>query len=286
VRLGDHALARAVAGRTGQPCNDRAEVLLPEPLARLAVAFDRGQVKRIGARYLAPGQLSFDDLEIAVCQAAPAVGGSWLRDSTKGEGDCSTADSWPTGLSHRPRDQSSSSTSSSRGDDAGGRSPRRARRRRLGHASVVGHRMSTGSRSTAPATARATAVAVTASAASAAAPRPGRSPVPRRVLRPAQAERPSHAPRADTRPLRSRRRREPAPAPLRHALSAAHRDTSSAARGGRAGGQRTWAERTPPRTARLNDDTWSEHDGYRRPRAGALGLRISSRRRWRWSPGS
>jgi hypothetical protein len=142
VRLGDHALARAVAGRTGQPCNDRAEVLLPEPLARLAVAFDRGQVKRIGARYVAPGQLSFDDLEIAVCQPAPAVGDLWLRDSTKGEGDCSTADSWPTGLSDRPRGHSSSSTSSSRGGDAGAGSPRRARRRRLGHASVIGHRMS------------------------------------------------------------------------------------------------------------------------------------------------
>ena len=54
VRLGDQALARAVASRTGQPCNDRAEVLLPEPLARLAVAFDRGQVERRDARYVAP----------------------------------------------------------------------------------------------------------------------------------------------------------------------------------------------------------------------------------------
>ena len=233
VRLGDHALARAVAGRTGQPCNDRAEVLLPEPLARLAVAFDRGQVKRIGARYVAPGQLSFDDLEIDVCQAAQVVGDLWLRPSTKKERHCSTADSWPTGFSDRPRDHSSSSTTSSRGGDAGGRFPRRTRRRRLGRASVIARRTSTGSRWPAPAAARTTAVAVTASAASAAAPRPGRSPGPDRVLRPAQAERPSYAPRADTRPLPSRRRREPAPAPLRHALSAAHRDTSSAARGGR-----------------------------------------------------
>ena len=247
VRLGDHALARAVAGRTGQPCNDRAEVLLPEPLARLAVAFDRGQVKRIGARYVPPGQLSFDDLEIDVCQAAQVVGDLWLRPSTKKERHCSTADSWPTGFSDRPRDHSSSSTTSSRGGDAGGRFPRRTRRRRLGRASVIARRTSTGSRWPAPAAARTTAAAVTASAASAAfaaAPGPGRSPVPRRVLLPAQAERRSHASRADTRPLRSRR--EPSPAPIEHALSAARRDTSSAARGGRAGGRRTWAERTPP----------------------------------------
>ena len=65
VRLGDQVLARAVARRTGQPCNDRAEVLLPEPLARLAVAFDRGEVDRRDARYAAPGQLSFDDLDTA-----------------------------------------------------------------------------------------------------------------------------------------------------------------------------------------------------------------------------
>ena len=62
MRLGNQTLARAIASRTGQPCNDRAEVLLPDPLARLAVAFDRGQVKPRGATYVAPGQLSSDDL--------------------------------------------------------------------------------------------------------------------------------------------------------------------------------------------------------------------------------
>ena len=76
VRLGDQKLAQAVASRTGQPCNDHAEVLLPEPLARLAVAFDRGQVERRGARYVPLGQLYFDDLETAGCQAAPVVGDS------------------------------------------------------------------------------------------------------------------------------------------------------------------------------------------------------------------
>ena len=76
VRLGDQALARAVASRTGQPCNDHAEVLLPEPLARLAVAFDRGQVERRAARYVPLGQLSFDDLETAACQAVAVVSDS------------------------------------------------------------------------------------------------------------------------------------------------------------------------------------------------------------------
>ena len=79
VRLNDHAYARAVASRTGQPCNNHAEVLLPEPLARLAVAFDRGQVERRGARYVPLGQLSFDDLETAACQAAAVVGDSLVE---------------------------------------------------------------------------------------------------------------------------------------------------------------------------------------------------------------
>ena len=76
MRLGEQGLARAVARRTGQPCNDNAEVLLPEPLERLAVAFDRGQVEPRGARYVAFGQLSFDDLETSLGQAATDVGDS------------------------------------------------------------------------------------------------------------------------------------------------------------------------------------------------------------------
>jgi len=83
VRLADQPLALAVAGRTGQPCNDRAEVLLPEPLARLAVAFDRGQVGRRDARYVTLGQLSFEDLETAAGQAAAVVGNSSAGPSTK-----------------------------------------------------------------------------------------------------------------------------------------------------------------------------------------------------------
>jgi hypothetical protein len=101
VRLGDQALARAVASRTGQRCTDHAEVLLPEPLARLAAAFDRGQVKRRGARYVAPGQLSFEDLEAAVCQTAAMGGDSSAPHSTKGERQCSTADSSPPGFRRR-----------------------------------------------------------------------------------------------------------------------------------------------------------------------------------------
>jgi hypothetical protein len=62
MRLGDQALARAVAAWTGQPCNDRGEVPLPEALSRLAAAFDCGRVERRGARYVPAGQLSFDDL--------------------------------------------------------------------------------------------------------------------------------------------------------------------------------------------------------------------------------
>jgi hypothetical protein len=70
VRLGDPARARAVAGAVGQPCNEHGEVLLPEPLVRLAVAFDRGVIRQRSARYVAPGQLSlFDDLD-AACQEA------------------------------------------------------------------------------------------------------------------------------------------------------------------------------------------------------------------------
>ena len=109
VRLGDQALARAVASRTGQPCNDHAEVLLPEPLARLAVAFDRGQLERRAARYVPLGQLSFDDLETAACQAVAVVSDSSAGHSTKGEHRCSpSADSLPAGFPGRPRGHSSS----------------------------------------------------------------------------------------------------------------------------------------------------------------------------------
>jgi hypothetical protein len=68
VRLGDQTRARAVAGLVGQPYNDRGEVLLPEPLVRLAVGFDRGLLGRRAATYVAPGQMSFDDLVPGVCQ--------------------------------------------------------------------------------------------------------------------------------------------------------------------------------------------------------------------------
>ena len=73
----------------------------------------------------------------------------------------------------------------------------------------------------------------------------GRSPVPRRVSRRAQAERSSPGSRAATRSPLSRRDRGRAGA-IEQALSAVHDHTSSAAHGGRAGGQRTRAERTPP----------------------------------------
>jgi hypothetical protein len=114
VRLGDQELARAVASRTGQPCNDHAEVLLPEPLARLAVAFDRGQVERRDARYVAPGQLSFGDLETAACQAAAVVGDSSAGHSTKGKREFApSADSWPAGFVGRLREHSASSSTAS-----------------------------------------------------------------------------------------------------------------------------------------------------------------------------
>ena len=102
VRLGDQALARAVASRTGQPCNDRAEVLLPEPLARLAVAFDRGQVERRDARYVALGQLSFDDLETAACQSAAVVDDSSAGHSTKAEHRSSPSRSRPVHTTRSP----------------------------------------------------------------------------------------------------------------------------------------------------------------------------------------
>ena len=175
VRLGDQALARAVASRTGQPCNDRAEVLLPEPLARLAVAFDRGQVERRGARYVALGQLSFDDLETAACQAAAVVGDSSAGHSTKGEHRSSpSAGSWPAGFPGRLRDHSASSSTTSPVPARRRRSPRRHSRRRLRSAGGAAYRTSAGLRSPAPAAARTTPDAVTASPAS--APGPGRSP--------------------------------------------------------------------------------------------------------------
>jgi hypothetical protein len=73
VRLGDRARARAVAAAVGQSCNDRGEVLLPEPLVRLAVGFDRGLLGSRSARYVAPGQLSFDELELT--RSPPPPGG-------------------------------------------------------------------------------------------------------------------------------------------------------------------------------------------------------------------
>jgi hypothetical protein len=85
VRLGTQALARAVATRTGQPCNNRAEVPLPEPLALLAVAFDRGRVQRRGARYVPPGQLSFDDLVTGDSQGAAFVRNPRAEHSTTDE---------------------------------------------------------------------------------------------------------------------------------------------------------------------------------------------------------
>lgn len=91
MRLGDQAQARAVASRTGQPCTDHAEVLLPEPLARLAVAFDRGQVGPRGASYVPLGQLSFDDLEPNARQAAATVGDSSGGQVATGEHTISAA---------------------------------------------------------------------------------------------------------------------------------------------------------------------------------------------------
>jgi hypothetical protein len=111
MRLSDHAQARAVASRTGQPCNDRAEVLLPEPLTRLVVAFDRGQVERRDARYVAHGQLSLDDLGIASCQAAALVGDSSAGHTIKREHRCSpSARSSPPGFADRLRDHSVASS--------------------------------------------------------------------------------------------------------------------------------------------------------------------------------
>jgi hypothetical protein len=68
MRVGDRADARRIATATGQPCNARGEVLLPDSLARLAVGFDRGSFGRRGARYVAPGQLCFEDLVLRVVQ--------------------------------------------------------------------------------------------------------------------------------------------------------------------------------------------------------------------------
>ena len=155
VRLGDQALARAVASRTGQPCNDHAEVLLPEPLARLAVAFDRGQVERRAARYVPLGQLSFDDLETAACQAVAVVSDSSAGHSTKAEHRSSP---WPA-----PRDHSSSPTTPSR---AGARHSRPRLRSAVGAV----YRTPAALRSPAPAAARSAPTAVTASPASARAP--------------------------------------------------------------------------------------------------------------------
>jgi hypothetical protein len=81
VRLGDPAHARRIAAATGQPCNVRGEVLLPDSLARLAVGFDRGSVGRRGARYVSPGQLSFEDLVLRVVNGDPARldGAQWAE---------------------------------------------------------------------------------------------------------------------------------------------------------------------------------------------------------------
>ena len=164
VRLGDQTLARAVASRTGQPCNDHAEVLLPEPLARLAVAFDRGQVERRAARYVPLGQLSFDDLETAACQAVAVVSDSSAGHSTKAEHRSSpSADSWPAGFPGRPRDHCSSPTTPSR---AGARHSQPRLRSTVGAV----YRTPAGSRSPAHAAPRTTPTAVTASPASAPAP--------------------------------------------------------------------------------------------------------------------
>ena len=252
VRLGDWALARAVASRTGQPCNDRAEVLLPDPLARLAVAFDRGQVERRGARYVAPGQLSFDDLETAGCQAAAVVGDSPAGHSTKAEHRSSLfAGSWPARFPGRFRDHSaSSSTTSSGTGDAGGGHPA-ATADGGSEAQAVPRterpRAYARPRSQPPEPRR---DAVTASPA-----RPRTVAVPCRASRRAQAERSWSASRAATRPPLSRGRRGPAPAPIEQALSAVHHHTISAAHGGRAGGQRTRAERTPPGPPGPHDDS-------------------------------
>ena len=247
VRLGDQALARAVASRTGQPCNDHAEVLLPEPLARLVVAFDRGQVERRDARYVAPGQLSFDDLETAACQAAAVVGDSSAGHSTKGEHRCSpSAGSCPAGFPGRLRDHSASPPRPRPGTGAQAAvtpapQPTTAQKRRRYR--VPNAR---GPCSPAPAAARTTAAAVTASPCPARRPAhtiAGTSP---RVA--ACTSRPvvvriarGHPPAAVVRASWAR-----AGAHRAGALGRVHHHTISAAHGGRAGGQRTRAERTPP----------------------------------------
>ena len=229
MRLGDQGLARAVARRTGQPCNDNAEVLLPEPLERLAVAFDRGQVEPRGARYVAPGQLSFDDLETRVGQAATDVGNSSAvtrpRESTDPRRPRTRGLATPPAFATAPA-WHPPSPSSPPPQAAGIPAPQAtaAQKRRR-----YPCRTRAGSHLPALASACATAAAVTASPTSTRPPRPGRSPVS--TTRRAQAERSSLAPcwgrsvpRCRHCAVGSRRRH-------RAALSVVHHHTISAAHG-------------------------------------------------------